>query len=140
MKSKAVWIAMGLFFVSLPATLLLYARHLLPTTAGGVPYLMAVPFLLIPVMLLFGFGSNVKTFFANRALRSAGVPMRGVLVASQPTGNFINRAPVMRVTVRLESGETVEFEHLHRFGSSLASGMPVSLLVDPGDHRKAMLA
>jgi hypothetical protein len=140
MKRNGVWIAMGLLFVSLPMTLALYVHHLLPTTASGVPYLMVVPFLLLPVMLVLGFGSNVKTFFVNRTLRSKGVPMTGILIASQQTGNFINRVPVMLLTVQLESGETVQFEHLYRFGNSLASGMPLSLLVDPSDHRKAMLA
>jgi hypothetical protein len=66
--------------------------------------------------------------------------MAGVLMATKQTGNFINGNPVMRLTVQLETGETVELEHLYRFGSSLTSGMPVSLLVDPNDHRKAMLA
>jgi hypothetical protein len=135
-----VWIVMALFFVSLPTTLLLYVHHMLPTTASGAPFLMAVPFLLVPVIIFLAFGSNVRTCFTNRGLRVRGVPMAGVLIASQQTGNFINGIPVMRLTVKLQTGETVELEHLYRFGSVLATGMPVSMIVDPKDHRKAMLA
>ena len=137
---KGVLILMALFFVSLPTTLILYIHHLLPTTTNGEPYLMVAPFLLIPAMIVLAFGSNVRTFFVNRGLRTRGVPMSGVLVGRQQTGNFINGVPVLRLTVELETGETVELEHRYRFGSLLISGMPVSLIVDPNDHRKAMLA
>ena len=139
-KRNGAWIVMALFFVSLPTTLVLYINHLLPTTASGAPYLMAVPFLLLPVMIVLGFGSNVRTFYVNRSLRKHGIPMSGVLIGSQQTGNFINRTPVLLLTVELSTGEKVELEHLYRFGSMLTPGMPLSLLVDPGDHRKAMLA
>lgn len=140
LNGKGVWIVMALFFVSLPTTLILYINHLLPTTASGAPYLMAVPFLLVPVMIVLAFGSNVRTAFINRGLRERGVPMSGVLVESQQTGTFINRTPVMLLTVQLETGEIVKLQHLYRFGSLLAAGMPVSLIVDPNNHRKAMLA
>jgi hypothetical protein len=140
MQEKGIWIVMALFFVSLPTMLILYVNHLLPTTAGGAPYLMAVPFLLVPAMIALAFGSNVRTFFMNHSLRERGVAMSGTLLESRQTGTFINRTPVMRLTVRLETGETIEFEHLYRFGSLLTPGMPVSLTVDPNDHRRAMFA
>lgn len=140
MQGKGVWIVMALFFVSLPTILILYVKHRLPTTASGAPYLMAVPFLLVPVMIALAFGSNVRTFVVNRGLRARGVAMSGMLVESRQTGTFINRTPVMRLTVKLETGETVELEQLYRFGTLLAPGMPMSLIVDPNDHRRAMIA
>jgi hypothetical protein len=140
MRENAVWIVMALFFVSFPTTLILYINHLLPTTASGAPYLMIVPFLLVPVMIALAFGSNVRTFFVNRSLRERGMAMSGTLLKSQQTGTFINRTPVMRLTVKLATGEIVELEHLYRFGSLLAEGMPLSLIVDPHDHRRAMIA
>jgi hypothetical protein len=85
MQGKGIWIVMALFFVSLPTTLILYVNHLLPTTASGAPYLMAVPFLLVPVMIALAFGSNVRTFFVNRSLRERGVAMSGTLLESRQT-------------------------------------------------------
>ena len=76
----------------------------------------------------------------NKRLRQNGVPTQALVLSSRQNGSTVNGRPGMNVVVRASDGRELTVRQVFDLGSIPRVGDTVTLLVDPKDPRRAILA